>query len=214
MHVVNLRDLVASSGVAGFFEGLLGGIGRFFGGLIGGVVGGTIAGVALPVMIGMVSSIVSNIDRIIARLGLTGESAAAPATPPGTPPPSSGAGQIAEMRDILSLVTGLFEAAGSGAPDPSRRELIATPQMQQWQAMLLTVQNIVEGVTRVVRGLIILVPILVGSLALLIDKLDSIKLAFVEMLSFLVRNVLLLRRSVTRHLLAHLSVAGLEVTGR
>jgi hypothetical protein len=97
------------------------------------------------------------------------------------------------MREILSLVTGLFEAAGTGAPDPSRRELIATPQMQQWQTMLHTVQRIVEEVTRVVRGLVILVPILVGSLALLIDKLDSIKLAFIEMLSFIVRNVLLLR---------------------
>jgi hypothetical protein len=68
-----------------------------------------------------------------------------------------------------------------------------TPQVQRWQALLLTVQTIVEGVTRVVRGLIILVPILIGSLALLIDKLDSIKLAFVELLSFIVRNVLLLR---------------------
>ena len=193
VHVVNLRDLVASSGVAGFFEGLLGGIGRFFGGLIGGVVGGTIAGVALPVMIGMVSSIVSDIDRIIERLGVGGASGS-PAQPgAATSSPTSMTGQIDEMRDILSLVTGLFEAAGSGAPDERRRELIATPQAQQWQAMLLTVQRIVEGVTRVVRGLIILVPILVGSLALLIEKLDAIKLAFVEMLSFIVRNVLILR---------------------
>jgi hypothetical protein len=193
VHVVNLRDLVASSGVAGFFEGLLGGIGRFFGGLIGGVVGGTIAGVALPVMIGMVSSIVSNIDSILQRIGATAGDTSTGSTPESAAPASSMTGQIGEMRDILSLVTGLFETAGSGAPAESRRELIATPQVQQWQAMLLTVQNIIEGVIRVVRGLIILVPILVGSLALFIDKLDSIKLAFVEMLSFIVRNVLLLR---------------------
>ncbi len=193
VHVVNLRDLVASSGVAGFFEGLLGGIGRFFGGLIGGVVGGTIAGVALPVMIWKVDSIVANIGRIVERLGLGG-GAGAPAGPQaGAGPAASMTGQIGELRDILSLVTGLFEAAGTGAPDERRRELIATPQAQRWQAMLLTVQGIVEGVTRVVRGLIILVPILVGSLALLIDKLDAIKLAFVEMLSFIVRNVMLLR---------------------
>jgi hypothetical protein len=199
VHVVNLRDLVASSGIAGFFEGLFGGIGRFFGGLIGGIVGGTVAGVALPVMIGQIAVIVGRVERIINRLGLGREMAVAaagttaPATPPPPSPPSVG-GQLDELRDILSLVTGLFEAASSGgAVAESRRELIATPRVQQWQSMLLTVQAVVQGVTRVVRGLVILVPILVGSLALLIDKLDVIKLAFVEMLSFIVRNVMLLR---------------------
>lgn len=200
VHVINLRDLVASSGIAGFFEGLLGGIGRFFGGLIGGVVGGTIAGVALPVMIWKVDSIVTTLARIVERLGLNlgsdGAAVSAGTTPatPAAPATPSMCCQLSELRDILSLVTGLFEAAASGGgPDASRQALVATPQVQQWRALLFTLQDIVAGVTRVVRGLIILVPILVGSLVLLIDKLDAIKLAFVEMLSFLVRNVLLLR---------------------
>lgn len=194
VHVVNLRDLVASSGVAGFFEGLLGGIGRFFGGLIGGVVGGTIAGVALPVMIWKVDSIVRAIQKIVEQLGLKlgGDDKDGPAAAPKPSAPSS-AFAWNDIKDTLSLLTGLFEASAQGAPSGARQQLLATPQMQQWQSMLHSVQGIVGGATQLVKGLMLLIPIAVGSLALLIDKLDAIKLAFVDMLAFLVRNVMLLR---------------------
>ncbi len=196
VHVVNLRDLVASSGVAGFFEGLLGGIGRFFGGLIGGVVGGTIAGVTLPVMIWKVDSIVRSIQKIVDQLGIklgaddaTGKDGKAAAQAK----PSTQFAAWNDLKDTLSLVTGLFEASAQGAPSGQRQQLLATPQMQQWQSMLQTVQGIVGGATQLVKGLMLLIPIAVGSLSLLIDKLDAIKLAFVDMLAFLVRNVMLLR---------------------
>ena len=220
VHVNNLRDLVASSGIGGFFEGLLGGIGRFFGGLFGGLIGGTIAGVTLPLMIWKIDSIVTKLQDILKRLGIGGEEKPATAakgkagatTPTeataeaAAEPPASVAGapltdQIGEFRDILSLLTGLFEAAGSGGggsggggtPAPERLQASLTPQHERWMAMLRSVENTVGGVTRIINGLIILVPMLVGSLALLFDKLDTFKLAVVEILQFLVRNVLLLR---------------------
>ncbi|KRA77025.1 hypothetical protein ASD78_05295 [Lysobacter sp. Root667] len=214
VHVSNLRDLVASSGVAGFFEGLLGGIGRFFGGLFGGLIGGTIAGVALPVMIWKIESIVSKLQDILKRLGIggkkpdEGKKGKGKATTPTeavseSEPAASVAGapltdQIGELRDILDLLTGLFEAAssgGGGGGTPARERLQAslTPQQERWMGLLRSVENIVGGVTRIVNGLIILVPMVVGSLALLFDKLDTFKLAIVEILQFLVRNVLLLR---------------------
>ncbi|RDZ29292.1 hypothetical protein [Lysobacter silvisoli] len=216
VHVNNLRDLVASSGIAGFFEGLLGGIGRFFGGLFGGLIGGTIAGVALPVMIWKIESIVSKLQNILERLGIGKDKPAAAGTGATTPtdaaaetaarsqPTASVAGepltdQIGEFREILSLLTGLFEAAGSGgsggggSPAPERVQASLTPQHERWMAMLRSVENVVGGVTRIINGLIILVPMIVGSLALLFSKLDTFKLAVVEILQFLVRNVLLLR---------------------
>jgi hypothetical protein len=198
VHVNNLRDLVASSGVAGFFEGLFGGIGRFFGGLFGGLIGGTIAGVALPAMIWKLDSIVTTLRDIMDRVGIGSASPTAATTEAVDSPTASVGGepmvdQIGELRDILGLLTGLFEAAGSGTPATERLEASLTPQHERWMATLRSVENVVGGVTRIVNGLIILVPILIGSLALLIDKLDVIKLAFVEMLSFIVRNVMLLR---------------------
>lgn len=221
VHVNNLRDLVASSGVGGFFEGLLGGIGRFFGGLFGGLIGGTIAGVALPVMIWKIDSIVTKLQDILKRLGIGGDEkkpaaaakkgagkaltpteaavAAADADPTATVAGAPLTDQIGEFREILNLLTGLFEAAGSGgsggggSPAPERLQASLTPQHERWMAMLQSVETTVGGVTRIINGLIILVPMLVGSIALLFDKLDTFKLAVVEILQFLVRNVLLLR---------------------
>ncbi|MES3153130.1 hypothetical protein [Sphingomonas faeni] len=198
VHIVNIRDLVASGGIGGFIEGLLGGIGRLFGGLVGGIVGGTIAGVALPVMIGMMSTIVTTIERIIQRLGIGTKPAPATAATPETTPTGalgqSATDQLAELRSILDLATGLVETAGSGAPPPAERlQASLTPAGERWLTMLHAVQATVAGIVRLIDGMVLLVPILVGSLALFVDKLDAIKLAIVDMLEFLVRNVLLLR---------------------
>lgn len=218
VHVNNLRDLVASSGVAGFFEGLFGGIGRFFGGLFGGLIGGTIAGVALPVMIWKVDSMVTTLRDIMDRLGIGSASPTAATTEPVDAPTASVGGQpmvdqIGELREILGLLTGLFEAAGSGTPATERLESSLTPQHERWMATLRSVENVVGGVTRIVNGLIILVPLLIGSLALLIDKLDAIKLAFVQMMQFIVRNVMLLRGVVLVTVFDILAVAARLAAG-
>lgn len=197
VHVNNLRDLVASSGVAGFFEGLFGGIGRFFGGLFGGLIGGTIAGIALPVMIWKIDSIVTSLRDILERVGIGGAAGAAAAETPPSPTASVGGeplvDQIGEFREILTLLTALFETPAAGTPAAERVEASMTPRHERWMTMLRSVENVVAGVTRIVDGLILLVPILIGSVALLLDKLDAIKLAFVRMLQFIVRNVMLLR---------------------
>lgn len=198
VHIVNIRDLVASSGIGGFFEGLLGGIGRFVGGLFGGIIGGTIAGVTLPVMIGMMDTIVTTIDRILDRLGIGGGTPPpAPAgTDPATPTGALGASatdQLGELRAILDLATGLTETAASGTPAPERMQASLTPAAERWLDMLRTAQSLIGGLTRLVDGLVLLVPILVGSLALLVNKIDAIKLVIIELLQFVVRNVLVLR---------------------
>src|SRR5712692_8737653 len=61
VYVVNINDLQPGTGSGGFIEGLLGGVGRFFGGLIGGFVGGTISGFVLP---DIVSSMVDLAKRV------------------------------------------------------------------------------------------------------------------------------------------------------
>src|SRR4051794_32083986 len=118
VYVSNISDLVSGGGVTGFFEGLLGGIGRFFGGLFGGLISGTIGGVLLPVMIAQVDSIVGNICDILDRLGIRAGAQARPAAQPSSPEAAMTdrplSEQLGEFRDILSLATGLFEAAGSG----------------------------------------------------------------------------------------------------
>jgi hypothetical protein len=219
VHVNNLRDLVASSGIAGFFEGLLGGIGRFFGGLFGGLIGGTIAGVTLPVMIWKIDSIVATLRNILDRVGIgsTPTGTAASTTPEDSPTASvagqSMTNQIGEFREILSLLTGLFETSATGSPASERLESSMTPQHERWMTMLRSVENVVGGVTRIVNGLIILVPMLIGSLALLIDKLDAIKLAFVEMMQFIIRNVMLLRGVVLVTVFDLLAVAARLAAG-
>src|SRR5206468_7329743 len=63
----------------------------------------------------------------------------------------------------------------------------------QWLDILNAIFDVLQGVSRVINGLILLVPILIGALAMLIVRLDAIKLAIVELLQFALRNVFLLR---------------------
>jgi len=205
VFVVNINDLTAGGGLGGFFEGLLGGVGRFFGGLFGGLVGGTIGGVALPVMVWKLEQIVGHIRAILASLGISGS--APPATPtsaaspaPQVPQPLGPtlADQLRDIRATVDTFTALFEAAssrsGAGAESAARRSSFPLTQGgERWLAMMQSAQGIIDGLTRVVNGLILLVPILLGSLVLLLSRLDVIKLAVLEVLQFIMRNVFLLR---------------------
>lgn len=207
VFVVNINDLTAGGGLGGFFEGLLGGVGRFFGGLVGGIVGGTIGGVALPVMIWKLEEIVGHIRAILAALGITGGApavSAAPSAPTVAPAPQPAGPTLAEqLRDVRATVntfTALFEAASSGPGSTAGAEAAArrssfplTAGGERWLAMMQSAQNIIDGLTRVINGLILLVPILMGSLTLLLSRLDVIKLAVLEILQFIMRNVFLLR---------------------
>lgn len=178
VYVVNINDLAEGGGIAGFLEGLLGGAGRFLGGLFGGLVGGTIGGAALPYNLAQMARVAEAVDRILARLGAGAGGGGGDSNLPAL---------LDKVTGAIRLLTALFEsadrepAAGSGLPSTETGRL--------WLALLR------EG-SRIVDGLVLLVPILIGALASLIVRLDLIKLAVVDLLQFALRNVFLLRGAV------------------
>lgn len=189
--VVNINDLAPASG--GLLEGLLGGIGRFFGGLFGGLIGGTIAGVALPVMIAQVERIAATVERIVKNL--------APTTPPAKDGQNAAAktgesgslfDKLGEIKDVVDSFTALFQAAS----DPKKAADTSnplTPGATRWLMVLQTADALVRGITLVIKGLTLLLPEVIGTLALLLSRLDTIKLAVIELLQFILREALLLR---------------------
>jgi hypothetical protein len=211
VYVVNINDLAPGSGIGGFLEGLLGGIGRFFGGFLGGIVGGTLGGVALPFMIAQLSALAGRIERILTMLGIGteaspgppegGSAAPAPAAPAPAPAPATASvgglnltATLHEVRRVTDAFTALFQAASTGPEAAARTSTFAsTPAGERWLAMLTAAQGALAGIARVVDGLVLLVPILIGALSFVITRLDDIKLAFLETLQFILRNVLVLR---------------------
>lgn len=199
VYIVNINDLAPGTGFGGFLESLLGGVGRFFGGFFGGLAGGAVGTIAL--LFGQLNRLASTIDRILDRLGLGGGTPRSTPTPPsspppaGTPPSSNLTAALPEIQRTIQMLTGLFTAASAG-PDQAGRAAGGTPRTlggTQWLEVLESVSNVLQGVARVVNGMILLVPILIGALALLVARLDNIKLAVIDLLQFVLRNVFLLR---------------------
>jgi hypothetical protein len=189
VHVVNINDLAPGGG---FLEGLLGGIGRFFGGLFGGLVGGTIAGVALPVMIAQVQDIAATVERILKQLGVPKEPV--PPEKEKSEAPSGGLlGKLDEIKGVVDAFTALFQAANGNPNQAAQTANPMTPEANRWLAVLQTADSLVRGISLVIKGLTILIPEVLGALAMLITRLDTIKLAVVELLQFLLREALLLR---------------------
>ncbi|MFN3241088.1 MAG: hypothetical protein ACE37K_06190 [Planctomycetota bacterium] len=199
VHVSNLTDLVPGGGLFGFIGSLLGGIGRFFGGLIGGIVGGTVSGITLPYLIYEVGRISDNIRNALRFLGLNLSDSDDPQSrrsSSNTQPAANETlvGQLRGIRSIVDALTALFTAASSGGDAAASNATSAsTARGQQWMAVLNSTRALMDGIDRVIRGMILLVPILIGSLAVLIQRLDSMKLALVEIMQFAVRNTFLLR---------------------
>ncbi|WP_375746455.1 hypothetical protein NR800_18095 [Corallococcus interemptor] len=214
VYVVNINDLAPGSGIGGFLEGLLGGIGRFFGGFLGGIVGGTISGVTIPFIIGQLNRLAERIEHILAVLGIgTGTAATPAATSPATPTPTPGEGMnllatLAQVERVVTTFTALFQAASTG-PDAAARTspMPSTPGGERWLAMLTAASAILTGISHVVDGLVLLVPLVIGALAFVITRLDDVKLAFMDMLQFILRNVLLLRGVVLTTLFDTVSAA-------
>jgi hypothetical protein len=146
-----------------------------------------------------VQAITARIERILDRLGIHSETDV-PSPPAGgaanTPAPGAGlAASLPEVTRTIQALTGLFTAASAG-PDEAARQVGRPPQTlggQQWLSVLQSVQAVLAGISHVVDGLILLVPILIGALAWLITRLDDLKLAVVDLLQFALRNVFLLR---------------------
>ncbi len=234
VYVVNINDLVIDRSAGGLIEGILGGIGRFFGGLVGGFTGGTISGVALPIMLAQVNAIADKIRDILNRMGAHAETPnermfnrrlgilervmdflqGRPATPPPatTAEQNASGGGLAQILPVLTDamlgLTALFRAAagdtGPGSSGPTARQAAAQNQILRF---LQPVYAILRGLSRVIDGLIILVPILTGAFAMFLVRLNDIKLAFIEMLQFVMRNVFLLRGVVLVTLFDTISIA-------
>jgi hypothetical protein len=194
VYVVNINDLAPGSGLGGLLEGLLGGVGRFFGGLFGGLVGGTISGVAFPYTFAQMARIAETIERIMDRAGIRGGTPSAPATGATAGAGADLSASLPRIIEGVNALTALFQAASSG-PDAAARTSSApqTAAGQQWLVILQAVQGVLRDVSHVVDGLILLLPILIGAFASFLTRLDDIKLAIVEMLQFILREVLILR---------------------
>ena len=196
VYVVNINDLTAGPGIGDMLAGVIGGAGRFLGGFFSGLVGGTVSSVLFPWMFLELRRIVESIERIVNRLGLDVPKDT------GKEPDSGGPSlmvQLHSLAEVLREVASLFRAASTGGPAAA-----APPTAGPVHTYL----DLVRGITNVIDGLILLVPLLTGALASFLLRLQDIQFAIVDMLQFGLRNVLLLRAAVIAIVLDTLSLAG------
>jgi len=189
VHVVNIGDLTPGAGFGGFLESLLGGVGRFFGGLIGGFVGGTISGFNLPGVIASMLELAKRIEKILGILGISFTEDKDKGKKEATPTLKS---QLDDIKDILGAFTALFTAA----TNPDKAGQLVTPKTKdgvEWLAILRTADALIRGISRVVDGLIILIPTLIGALASVIVHLRDIQTEVLGLLQFLLKEIFLLR---------------------
>ena len=198
VYIVNIADLAPGSGFGALIEGLLGGAGRLIGNIFGGAIGGTIGSLKLLDSLPVLNSIAG---RVISILQMLGMSSTEEKTPDKRGESSGGSNIVAKLDSISRAVnglTGLFIAA-SGKPEQAAAvsDLPSTPAGERWQRMLDSTSVVLSGISRVVEGLIIALPIAIGSISWLIYRLTDIRRAIAETLQFLLRNALLLRGALT-----------------
>lgn len=202
VHVVNIGDLAPGGGGLGdLLAGLLGGAGAFVGNLSGGIVGGTISSWQLVKALPTIKAIAESVERILTMLGIVapdqekekekaGETAAT-----GKGSPVAGTNVLADYANIVDAVTGLFLAA-SGRPEQATPDLPSTERGTRWKALLDSAAVVLAASSRLVDGLIVALPVAVGSLAWLINRLPAMRVAIAETLQFALRVALLVRGAV------------------
>lgn len=190
VFIVNLGDLSPSAGWGGLFESLLGGVGRFLGGFLGGTVGGILGGFTLPFLLGKIERAVASVERIIQALGLGGgdkptanQQAADKAAAAAEQPPST-------LLATISAVTALLRAGAGQSTDEDG--VPAKPPDPNWLGLANGLHSVLVATRQVVDALTLFLPIAIGSLAALLARLDTIKVAGVELLQFALRNTFLL----------------------
>ncbi len=201
VHVVNINDLAPGNSFGGFLEALFGGIGNFFSNLIGGLVGGFLTSFSLPWMVRSLERIVENIRQIIERLGVRGGGESAPETPSSSSEAHATSGEtilttLEGIRGTIRDVTALFEAASSGpeaADEGATSERPFSRTGERLMAILDGVNRALDRTAHIVDGLILLIPNVIGALALLIANLAGIRRAILETVQFILRNALVLR---------------------
>jgi hypothetical protein len=100
--------------------------------------------------------------------------------------------QFDEIKDILGAFTALFTAAS----DPDKAGQMVKPKTKdgvEWLDILRTADALVRGISRVIDGLIILIPTLIGALASVIVHLRDIQSEVLGLLQFLLKEIFLLR---------------------
>lgn len=202
VHVVNINDLAPGNGFGGFIEALFGGIGNFFSNLVGGLISGTLSGFALPDMIGQLERIVAAAERIIPQLGL-GEHKPEPGKESKSAPEAqarSGESLLTTLEGVRGVVREVTALLQAGAGDRAGAEAAAgtsdTPKTEtgeRWMAILNGVNILLDRASRLVDGLIILIPMAIGGISLLITSLGGIRKALLETIQFVLRNTLILR---------------------
>ncbi|WP_326772968.1 hypothetical protein [Streptomyces sp. NBC_01445] len=219
VHVVNLSDLEPGRGFGDFLQGLLGGVGALIGNVGGGLLGGTAGSLLVAWHLPTILNIANSVERILMMIGVGAPKvgtavahppaaggvtvptlAAAPGTaaaPPGPPGAATALGQWGEIRAAVETLTGLFLAATTpgrpgGPPGPE-----PTPQGARWLRMLDDASISLERIGRLVDGLVIALPMTIGSLSWLLAHLPDMRLAIAETLRFALRIAFLLRGAVT-----------------
>lgn len=201
VHVININDLAPGNTIADLLIGLLGGLGSLVGGLIGGAIGASIAAIKLPSMISDMRSIVTDMGKIIDKIGLF-EKDKKPADDTAKPVAQANSGEsilttLGGIRGLISSLTALFTAA-SGGPAAANKAGAMAPEVlsdsgERWMAILAGVNRMLERLTHLVDGLIVLIPELVGAIALLITRMPDIRRELLLTFQFILRNILVLR---------------------
>lgn len=164
---------------------------HFFGGLVGGFVGGTISGFHLPNVIMAMQDLAKRIEKILGMLGMSFAEDKDKKKNEETPPPALSS-QLKDIKDIVDAFTALFIATSN----PDKAGQMVTPKTEdgvQWLDILRTADTLVRGISRVIDGLIILIPTLIGALASVILHLRDIQQEVLGLLQFLLKEIFLLR---------------------
>lgn len=207
VHIVNINDLAPGNTFGDFLQGVLGGIGNFIGGMVGGVISGTLSVFALPRMIAQMETISENVRRILDRLGINrsnrenGNNNETNPNTNSTPQAQTQSGEtlLTTVQGIGRLVrnlTALFQAASgrSGANRAGQTNpQVLSPAGERWMAIVHGINRVLDRTQHIIDGLIILIPMAIGAVALLIGNLANIRRAILETIQFVLRNVLVLR---------------------
>jgi hypothetical protein len=190
VHVVNISDLNPGTSIGGLIEGILGGVGRFFGGFMGGVVGGVASTITLPYLLVQMVRVTDNINRILEQINII----KGPGGSTTETSEASGSGiNLNQWTTTMNALTNLFTAASRGPGNGGEGGAVEGEVPEGWLVMLYTTSRLVESISRVVDGFILLIPIAIGAIASLILRIDDIKLKVLELIQFALRNVFLLR---------------------
>lgn len=190
VHIVNINELAPGSGFGGFLESLLGGVGRFFGGLIGSFVGGTVGGFNVPGIIAGMNKLAERIERILTLLGVDLRNDKTDKTDKDK---KEGPGLIQRLKELtpfIDLITNLLGAGGNKSKDQKGPGPVPDPL---WLPLMQQADALVRSIANAVQGLTFMIPLLIGALAWVVTHLRNIQLAALELVQFLVKELLLLR---------------------